>query len=163
MANGEKCNGKLVTQLPFPALSKKARLADTFQNFPTPIMSVGKTADSGIISIFTKDGVTVYNGQDVLITLKGKPILIGVCNDQGWYCIPLIQQRRQWKPRKTSKKARHALQQANRSVYDLPSIKNAIKWMHGVCGYPVKSTWLRAINAKNYVGWPVLTKKNVSK
>ena len=64
--------------------------------------------------------------------------------------------------KKTIKKAIHALQQAN-SVYDLPSIKQAIKWMHAVCGYPVKSTWLRAIKAGNYVGWPILTEQNVSK
>jgi hypothetical protein len=48
-------------------------------------------------------------------------------------------------------------------VYDLPSIKQAIKWMHAVCGYPVKSTWLRAIKAGNFVGWPMLTERNVSK
>ena len=38
------------------------------------------------------------------------------------------------------------------SVYDLPSTKQAIKWMHAVCGYPVKATWLKAIKAGNYLG-----------
>jgi hypothetical protein len=41
-------------------------------------MSVGKTADDGTISIFTKDGVTVHNEQDVLTTCKGEPILVGI-------------------------------------------------------------------------------------
>ena len=35
--------------------------------------------------------------------------------------------------------------------------------MHAVCGYPVKSTWLRAIKYGNYVGWPMITERNVSK
>ena len=35
--------------------------------------------------------------------------------------------------------------------------------MHAVCGYPVKSTWIRAIKAGNYFGWPMLTELNVSK
>jgi hypothetical protein len=35
--------------------------------------------------------------------------------------------------------------------------------MHAVCGYPVKSTWLKAIKAGNYVGWPMLTEQNVQK
>eukprot|EP00956_Cyclotella_meneghiniana_P001304 scaffold1404_cov37-Cyclotella_meneghiniana.AAC.8 len=35
--------------------------------------------------------------------------------------------------------------------------------MHAVCGYPVKTTWLKAIKAGNYVGWPLLTFKNVTK
>jgi hypothetical protein len=48
-------------------------------------------------------------------------------------------------------------------VYDLPSTEQAIKWMHAVCGYPVKSTWIKAIKAGNFVGWPLLTEKNVAK
>ncbi len=59
-------------------------------------------------------------------------------------------------------KYRKILRQAN-SVYDLPSTEQAIKWMHAVCGYPVKSTWLKAIKAGNYVGWPMLTERNVQK
>jgi hypothetical protein len=39
----------------------------------------------------------------------------------------------------------------------------AFKWMHVVCGYPVKLTWLKAIKAGNYMGWPMLTKRNVQK
>ena len=73
-----------------------------------------------------------------------------------------MQQRGQWQPRRPSKQARKALRQAN-SVYDLPSTEQAIKWMHAVCGYPVKSTWLKAIKAGNYVGWPMLNERNVQK
>ncbi|KAL7502105.1 hypothetical protein ACHAXN_000864, partial [Cyclotella atomus] len=35
--------------------------------------------------------------------------------------------------------------------------------MHAVLGYPVKSTWLKAVKAGNFVGWPLLTEKNISK
>jgi hypothetical protein len=73
-----------------------------------------------------------------------------------------VQQRGQWQPRRPSKQARKTLRQAN-SVYDLPSTKQAIKWMHAICGYPVKSTWLKAIKAGNYVGWPMLNERNVQK
>jgi hypothetical protein len=62
----------------------------------------------------------------------------------------------------TLKQARKCLRQAN-SVYDLPSTEQAIKWMHAVCGYPVKSTWLKAIKAGNYIGWQMLTERNVNK
>jgi hypothetical protein len=155
VANGETCKAQFTTLLPFKALSKSARAADMFKEFPHSLMSVGKTANNGTISIFTKNGVTVHKEQDVLIRMKGKPILIGVRDDQGRYLIPLIQQCGQWQPRWPSKKARRALEQAN-SVYDLPSTEQAVKWMHAVCGYPVKSTWLKAIKAGNFVGWPIL-------
>ena len=35
--------------------------------------------------------------------------------------------------------------------------------MHAVCGYPVKSTWVKSINAGNYKGWPMLTERNVAR
>jgi hypothetical protein len=35
--------------------------------------------------------------------------------------------------------------------------------MHAVCGYPVKSTWLKAIKAGNYVDWPMLNEQKVHK
>jgi hypothetical protein len=100
--------------------------------------------------------------QNILITCKGKPILIDVRDEQGRYRIPLIQQKGQWQPRPPRKRVTAKLQQAN-SVYDLPSIEQAIKWMHAVCGYPVKSTWTKTIKAGNFVGWPLLTEKNVNK
>ena len=49
------------------------------------------------------------------------------------------------------------------SVYDLPFTEQALKWMHVVYGYPVKSTWLKAVQAGNFVGWPLLTPHNVQK
>ena len=162
VANGGTSQAKHVTTLPFSQLSDKANTADTFEDFPHSLMSVGKTADDGTISIFTKDGVTVHKETDVLIKCQGEPILIGVRDEHGRYRIPLMQQRGQWQPRKPTNRVRRALEQAN-SVYDLPSIEQAIKWMHAVCGYPVKSTWLRAVKAGNFVGWPLLTEKNVNK
>ena len=162
VANGGTSKAKYVTQLPIRQLSAQAMQADTFQDFPTSLMSVGKTADDGTVSVFTKEGVNVFKEEDVLITCKGEPILIGVRDSHGRYRIPLMQQRGQWQPRRPSKQARKALRQAN-SVYDLPSTEQAIKWMHAVCGYPVKSTWLKAIKAGNYVGWPMLNERNVQK
>ncbi len=143
-------------------MSAQAQIADIFCEFPTLLMSVGKVADDGNVSIFTKDGVTVHNEQDVLITCQGEPLFIGVRDQHGIYCIPLTQHRGQWQPQNPSMRAKQALRQANR-VYDLPSIEQAVKWMHAVCGYPVKSMWMRATRAGNYVGWPMLTEQNVSK
>jgi hypothetical protein len=162
VANGGTSNMKYVTQLPFRQLSAQSRQADTFQDFPNSLMSVGKTANEGTVSVFTKDGVNVFKEEDILITCKGEPILIGVRDGHGQYQIPLMQQRRQWQPRRPSKQARKELRQAN-SVYDLLLTKQAIKWMHAVCGYPVKLTWLKAIKAGNYMGWPMLNERNIQK
>ncbi|EED95555.1 predicted protein [Thalassiosira pseudonana CCMP1335] len=163
VANGNISRGQHVTELPIPALSKQAKQADTFPDFPHSLMSVGKTADDGMVSIFTHDGVTVFKEDDVLITCKDKPILIGVRDARGRYRIPLVQSSTgTWQPRRPSKKAQSILRQAN-SVYDLPNTEEAIKWMHAVCGFPVKSTWLKAVQAGNFIGWPLLTVKSIQK
>jgi hypothetical protein len=73
-----------------------------------------------------------------------------------------MQQRGHWQPRCPSKQVQKALRQAN-NVYDLPLTKQAIKWMHTICGYLVKLTWLEAPKAGNYVGWPMLTECNTQK
>ena len=53
-------------------------LSHFFDKFPTLLMSVGKTNDDGNVSIFASDSVTVHKEEDVLITCKGAPIVIGV-------------------------------------------------------------------------------------
>ena len=62
----------------------------------------------------------------------------------------------------THKGSKKKIQQAH-SVYYLPSKKEAVKWMHAVCGYPVNSTWIKASKAGNYVGCSMLTERNVAR
>jgi hypothetical protein len=83
VANGGTSQAQHVTRLLFHKLSAMARQADTFQDFPTLLMSVGKTSGDGTISVFTKTGITVFKEEDVLITCKGKPIFIGVQDGRG--------------------------------------------------------------------------------
>ena len=54
------------------------------------LLSVGKFADDGNTSIFTRDEVTVHKEEDVLITCKGKPILIRCRDQDGRHQIPLV-------------------------------------------------------------------------
>jgi len=98
VANGGTITAGHVSRLPFKQLSDRAASADSFDDFPRSLMSVGKMANDGTVSIFTKEGVTVHKEQDVLITCKGEPILIGIRDDKGRYCIPLVQQRGHWQP-----------------------------------------------------------------
>ena len=78
VANNGTSNGKWETTLPPPQLLKEAAKADSFDEFPTSLMSVGKTNDNGNVSIFTSDNVTVHKEEDVPITCKSAPILVGV-------------------------------------------------------------------------------------
>ena len=49
------------------------------------------------------------------------------------------------------------------SAYDLPSVESLIRYFHAAAGYPVRSTWLKAISAGNYSSWSGLTLANATK
>ena len=125
-------------------------------------MSVGKMADDGNVSIFTNKGISVYKEEDAFITCKVEAILTGKRNKHRQYRILLMQKRGNWQPWGPTKQTKIYLQQAN-SVYDLPFTNEAIKWMHALCKYPAKSTWIKAVKSGNYFGWPLLTERNVNK
>ena len=110
VADGNVNKGQYKVKLPFEGLSKQANAGDMFEQFNDSLMSVGQVNDDGNISIFTSDGVTVHKEEDVLITCKGKPILVGVRDEYGRYRIALVQQRDNWKPCKPTEKATKALQ-----------------------------------------------------
>ena len=91
VANAGTSNDKWETTLPLPQVLKEAAKADSFDEFPTLLMSIGNTNKDGNVSIFIKEGVTVHKEEDVLITCKGTPILVGVRDKRGRYHIPLVQ------------------------------------------------------------------------
>ncbi len=47
------------------------------------------------------------------------------------------------------------------NVYNLPSTAKIIRFLHAAAGFPVKDTWIAAINAGNYSTWPGLTAKAI--
>ena len=83
-------------------------------------------------------------------------------DEHGRYRIPLTQYHGQWEQRITLKAVIRQLQLAH-SVYNLPSKEEAIKWMNTVCGYPVKSMWIKAIKEGNYAGWLMLPERSIVK
>ena len=45
-------------------------------------------------------------------------------------------------------------------AYDLPSVAALIRYLDAAAGYPVRSTWLKAIGSGNYSTWMGLTLAN---
>lgn len=112
--------------------------------------------------MFGPNGVNVHKTEDVLIRLEGKPVLIGIRDDYGRYKVPLVRHKGKSLPRVPTPSEVSQLEQAQ-NVYDLPSVEEAIRWLHACCGFPAKRTWLKAIKKGNYTGWPLLTAKRVTK
>ena len=49
------------------------------------------------------------------------------------------------------------------NVYELPSMEQSIRYLHGAAGFPTKTTWLKAIRRGNYDTWPLINVTNVNK
>ncbi len=49
------------------------------------------------------------------------------------------------------------------NVYDLPSTKETIRYLHASAGHPVEDTWTKAIKAGKFTTWPGLSVKAVHK
>ena len=125
VANASTKQGKHKTELPLEGLSLKARAADNSEAFRTTLISGSKGVDNGSTEILDRHGVKVYKDEDVLILVKGKPVMIEKQDNNGRFKIPLMQYRGQWQPRVPTRQQRRKLEQAN-SVYNLPSTEQVI-------------------------------------
>jgi hypothetical protein len=43
------------------------------------------------------------------------------------------------------------------NIYELPSIEQTIRYLHASAGFPTKTTWLAAIQHRNYDTWPLVS------
>jgi hypothetical protein len=49
------------------------------------------------------------------------------------------------------------------NVYELKTQPELVRYLHTAAGYPTKPTWIKAIKNKQFVSWPGLTVKAVTK
>ncbi|EJK62784.1 hypothetical protein THAOC_16590 [Thalassiosira oceanica] len=140
--------------------------------------STTKYADEGFVVVQHPhfDGITVHRKEDVVIDWSSKPIRTGWRDTETdlyrWELrAPLSERQQTWlqgeSPTVTQAILDTRLPEGTtvlaHNVYELPSIREAVRFMHAVCGFPAKSTWIKAIRNKHYVGWPLLTVTNVHK
>jgi hypothetical protein len=45
------------------------------------------------------------------------------------------------------------------NVYELPSVKQTIQYLHGAGGFPTRASWLKAVCHGNYLSWPLINVK----
>jgi hypothetical protein len=151
LPDGSSIQATHTTMLPFDLLSPKARIADVLPGLrPNSLVSVGKLADANYTTIFHPQGIGVTVHNDTLrMNLLSKPVL------QGWRDANGL-----WRLSNDEKNATHTTKstmEVAANVYTLPSIKQAIRYLHAAAGFPTRDTWVKAITNGNFVTWPGLT------
>ena len=155
------------------------------------LLSGGKFAEAGYISICDGDEVNIYDGRTAKITISEEAVLRGWrCPHQNLWRVPLqanvtnLNQHTLLLDGPTGTESLNSLyavpssaamvqhiklfsrpnpSEAINNVYELPSIERAVRYLHGAAGFPTKATWLKSIRAGNYLTWPLITVKHVHK
>ena len=134
------------------------------EDFPTKgyIMPTFTNTLFGVGPICYADSIVVFKKEDVTVLSPiGEPIL------QRWgeyklprlWRFPLIPDTKQKGIYTTTSQNKP---EAN-NVYDLPSMEALVRYMHAAAGFPVRSTWLKAIKNGKFNSWPGLTYNNTAK
>ena len=120
------------------------------------MVSVGKLGDAKYTTIFHPQGIGVTIHDDMVrMKLLSKPVL------QGWRDANGL-----WRLSNNEKNAPHTKQskmEVSANVYTLPSIKQAIRYLHAAVGFPTKDLRIKAIKNGNFVTRPGLTVKTVNR
>ena len=123
--------------------------------FCRTLIGVGPLCGADCTVTFTHEAVTVQDQQ-------GTSVLTGWCEASGPRLWKIALQPGKANLPSMSPDANLATISAY-SAYDLPSVAALIRYFHAAAGYPVQSTWLKAIIAGNYSLWPGLTLDNATK
>ena len=105
------------------------------------LLSVGQLCNNGCKATFTK--------QKVIITKNNKIILEGTRDHTTKMWHMNVQFKRK--------------QETINNVYQLTTKAAQLQYLHACAGYPVPSTWIKAIKKGFYLTWPGLTAKAVVK
>ncbi len=109
-------------------------------------------AENGYTEIFHEGnkGVTIHKSGTLTITTSESPVLSGskLTGSNLWTVLTDGD-----KPKR---------EEAN-NVYNLPSTKETIRFLHASAEHPVEDTWTKAIKAGNFTTWQGLSVKAVHK
>ena len=123
-------------------------------SFHYTLIGLGPICDAYCKVTFTKNNVILYDQ-------GGSPILTGWRERNG---------SRLWsKALTTTPEELHTIPNSvdytnlkAYRAYDLPSVETLVRYFHAADGFPVSTTWLKAIKVGNYRTWPGLTLANAT-
>ena len=121
------------------------------------LMSVSPLANNGYTTIFHpyNKGVTVHDSNTFKLTVNAPPVLQGCRTNSGLWTVPITDNATTTQSINVNKAAMN--------VYELPSTKEVVRFLHAALGFPTKATLLTAAKKGNLITFPGLTPKNISK
>ena len=138
VANGDQCQTTSTAQLPLLQLRDGAWIAHILSALEqgNSLMSVKVLSDNGYTTVFGPhdEGISVHDSDNIKLTSSKPAVLQGWCNEHGLWTASLADDV-------TSVEAMDLAS----SVYELPSTREVVSFLHASLGFPTKATLLTAI------------------
>ena len=163
-------NATDIVKYPFK-LREEARRVDIVPTLQSDLMSIGKMADAGYLTIFDDEEVNIYDLHNTTVTVSKGSVLRGWrCKETGLWRIPLVENVTNLNTETVICKAppteslpnRPPITEAVHNVYELQTVPERIRYFHVCAGFPTKRTWMKAIKGGFFASWPGLTEKAVN-
>jgi len=144
--NGQIMRATMTALLPLTQLRAGAREAIVIPELKQALMSVKQLADQGYTTIFHPhlEGVTVHDNDGFKLVTSKPPLLQGWREKGGLWTVPLAEEKAM-------------------NVYELPSMKEVVRFQHAALGFPTKATLLTSIHNNNLITFPGMTADNIGK
>lgn len=172
LANGTPKAATVKALLPYNHLPETACTGDIIPGLKNDLISIGKLADAGYTAILHSEGAEIYPRDALTIHTTSAPVLRGCRDTTGlWRVNPTTELNpNHAEPNlphhdETQEHTANAVYEitAINTVYDLPSIAQAMQLHHASLGFPIKDPLTKAIANGHFEGWPLLTQHNITK
>ena len=134
--------------LPLPSLKPlppEASQTHIIPHLQQSLVSIGVLCDHGCKAIFDQHSAVIMH--------KEKPILTGHRTNNGLWTVYTNQN-------KTNAQLNLVTKDSTRLQQHM---EDHIRFLHAACFSLVQSTWLQAIHNNNFITWPAITAKNITK
>ena len=155
---GTKLHASNTRLLSTRALSKGAREAVVIPEMSQQaLMSVSTLANNGYTTVFLpgEQGADVFRADGVVISSTAPPALQGWKHGRGLWMVPIVDDP-------TISPSIDVAETAM-SVYELPSTKEVVRFLHAALGHPPRATLLTSAQHGNIVTFPKMTPENISR
>ncbi len=157
-AGGTKLHATNTGLLSTQALSKGAREAIVVPGMSqTALMSVSVLANNGYTTVFLpgQESVDIFRANNVVISPTAPPALQGWRDDRGLWMVPIVDE--------PTISPGIDIAEAAMGVYEFPSTKEVMRFLHAALGHPTQASLLTAAQHGNLVTFPGMTSQNVSR
>ena len=119
------------------------------------LICVGMLADNNYTTVFLPNnrGVAIYKANGIEIKSHKPAVLQGWRDKRGLWMVLM----------KEEVSPSIDVAQVTNSVYELPSTKEVVRFLHAALGFPTKATLLTAARNGNLLTFSGLTSENISK